>query len=96
MRVTWIIDPGLGMRPGDDTVITRGTAEPLAINGGSMTEQATEIVRQYERADPKPTEVLVDIATLGSAMYHELMMAGLPVAAFRIVARSPAYRTGAA
>lgn len=95
-RLTWIIDPGLGMHPGDVTTVTRGAAEPLVGDGASMTEQATEIVRQYERADPKPSEVLVDIATLGSAMYHELMMAGLPVAAFRIVARSPAYRTGVA
>lgn len=90
-RLTWIIDPGLGMHPGDRTTVVRGSVEPLDVDG-DIASQAAEIVRQYGAADPKPTEVLVDIAAVGSAMYHELMQAGLPVAAFRIVARSPAYR----
>lgn len=90
-RETWLIDPAFGMHPGERTTIVRGAAEPLMIDG-DIGAQAAEVVRQYNAADPQPTEVLVDIASVGSAFYHELMQAGLPVAAFRIVARSPAYR----
>lgn len=99
MTSIWLIDPGLGMHPGDYTAIAKGAAEPLKLpEGATIADQAAEIVRQYEAMPTaeRPAEILVDIATLGSAMYHELMQAGLPVAAYRIVARSPAYRAGAA
>lgn len=96
-RTTWIIDPALGMHAGDLTLVAKAENEPLRTpEGATIADQAAEIVRQYEDATSKPDEILVDVASLGSAMYHELMQAGLPVAAFRIVARSPAYRAGAA